>query len=432
MISRYAWILREFLKKVWARVAGFAALALVSVGLARVLSPYLGNDIGITTGSEAVEQLLGILSSSMLAVTTFSLSIAVSAFAAAAGTATPRAAVLLQQDRTTQNVLATFLGAFLFGLLGLVALKADLYDAAGRVVLFLFTIAVIGIVVIALIRWIGHLMQFGRMGDTLDRVEAATATALERRLADPYMGGRCLAGEPDGGMYQVMAAATGYVQHIDMQALQDCAAAHDVQIYLRCLPGSFVTKGLPLARVSANAPDPALDDSLCRAITVGNRRTFEEDPRFGLIVLAEIASRALSPAVNDPGTAIDVLGRFVRILSMWRDRSVPEICFPDVFVMPITPQDAIEDAFRPIARDGAGLVEVQIRLQKALTALHDLAPDALGEPATRMARDALARAEAAEMAASDLVAIRDVSRFPVTATSDLRPEAGDSPVPSNI
>ncbi len=223
MISHYTWYLREILKKVWVRVVSFALLAFLSVGLAWLLSPFLAEDIALKAGSDAVEQLLEVLTSSMLAVTTFSLSIAVAAFAAAAGTATPRAAVLLQQDRTTQNVLATFLGAFLFGLVGLIALNANLYNDAGLVVIFLFTVAVIGLVVVALIRWIDHLMSFGRMGDTLDRVEAATATALERRLGDPYLGGRRLVGSPDTRMLPVrqphnrICAACGHANHTGLR-----------------------------------------------------------------------------------------------------------------------------------------------------------------------------------------------------------------------
>ncbi len=51
-------------------------------------------------------------------------------------------------------------------------------------------------------------------------------------------------------------------------------------------------------------------------------RTFEDDPRFGLIVLSEIADKALSPGVNDPGTAIDVIGTLVRLFTLWQ--SPPE------------------------------------------------------------------------------------------------------------
>ncbi|OZB20425.1 MAG: hypothetical protein B7X55_00475 [Rhodobacterales bacterium 34-62-10] len=409
MISQYAWYLRDLLKKVWVRVASFAVFALLSVWLARVLSPFLTADIALKTGSDAAEELLTILTTSMLAVTTFSLSIAVSAFAAAASTATPRAVVLLQEDRTTQNVLATFLGAFLFGLVGLIALNADLYDDAGLVVIFGFTVVVIGLVVVALIRWIDHLMSFGRMRDTLDRVEAATTRALDLRLNDPYFGGHRLVGLPDDVMIPVPSRETGYVQHIDMPTIQDCAKTLEAQVYLNALPGRFVVKGAPLMWVSTRKLDDQRRDRFCAAVTLGTSRTFEGDPRFGLIVLSEIASRALSPAVNDPGTAIDILGRLVRILSLWQDRAVPNVRYDAVHVPAVTPQEAVEDAFRPISRDGASIVELQIRLQKSLRALSALSPTAFAVPATRMAEDAVARAEAAGIACFDLAEIRAVA-----------------------
>lgn len=416
MISRYTWYLREVLKKVWVRVVSFALLAIVSVMLARVLAPFLPDEFALQTGSEAVTQLLGVLTSSMLAVTTFSLSIAVSAFAAAAGTATPRATVLLQEDRTTQNVLATFLGAFLFGLVGLIALHADLYDDSGKVVVFIFTIAVIGLVVVALIGWIDHLMDFGRMDDTLDRVEAAATESLSQRLSNPYLGGRPMIGAPSGMGSAVLAKETGYVQHIDMQALQDCAEKADAQVSVNRLPGTFVSHGQRLLHITGATADDDRADELRRAFVIGTQRSFKEDPRFGLIVLSEIASRALSPAVNDPGTAIDILGRHVRILSQWREDPEAEVHFPDVFVPAIMVDDVMEDAFRPIARDGAGLVEVQIRLQKALAALQSAAPDLFAESATRMAHDALIRAEAALRTPLDLPDIRDAAGLPFTGS----------------
>jgi uncharacterized membrane protein len=409
MISRYAWYLRETLKKVWVRVVGFAVLALVAAGLARVLSPWLPEALALQTGSEAVAQLLGILTSSMLAVTTFSLSIAVSAFSAAAGSATPRATVLLQQDRTTQNVLATFLGAFLFGLVGLVALRAEFYDASGKVVVFLFTVVVIGLVVVALIGWIGHLMQFGRMGDTLDRVERAAADALQRRLDNPWLGGLPLTGAPPDEATVVAAAETGYVRHLDMQALQAWAARLGAMLFLFRLPGAFVAPGTPLLAVGGAVPDEDGIAELRAAFTLGAARSFEEDPRFGLIVLTEIASRALSPAVNDPGTAIDILGRHVRILSRWRERADAERRFDRVCVPPIRVADAVEDAFRPIARDGATLSEVQIRLQKALAALCASAPAIFAPACTALSREALDRARAVPLLASEIARLEAVA-----------------------
>jgi len=409
MISRNAWYLREMLKKVWVRVVGFALLALVAAGLARVLSPYLPEVLALQTGSKAVAQLLGILTSSMLAVTTFSLSIAVSAFTAATSTATPRATILLQEDRTTQNVLATFLGAFLFGLVGLIALHADFYNASGKVVVFLFTIVVIGLVVVALIRWIGHLMQFGRMDDTLDRVERAAAAALRRRLDNPYLGGAPLLGAVPARCVTVPSMATGYVQHIDMQALQDCAADVATRLFVLRLPGSFVAPGVPLVSAHDGPIEEAHATALRRAFTVGAQRTFEDDPRFGLIVLTEIASRALSPAVNDPGTAIDILGRHLRILSQWRERKDAEVQFDRVYVCPIAVQDVIEDAFRPIARDGASLYEVQVRLLKSLQALHAGAPGIFAPACEAMSREVIQRAEAGSLLPLEMAALRSAA-----------------------
>lgn len=81
--------------------------------------------------------------------------------------------------------------------------------------------------------------------------------------------------------------------------------------------GGFVTLNRPIARVAFSSPDGTPEDAhqvVNRAVVLGADRSFHMDPRFGLTTLAEIASRALSPGINDPGTAIDVIKRLIRIL----------------------------------------------------------------------------------------------------------------------
>lgn len=67
--------------------------------------------VSVKVGAEAVDNILNILASSMLAVTTFSLSIMVTAYGSATTNVTPRATRLVVEDVTTQNVLATFIGS---------------------------------------------------------------------------------------------------------------------------------------------------------------------------------------------------------------------------------------------------------------------------------------------------------------------------------
>lgn len=211
MTSRPLWWLMLKLRKAWVRIVAFAALALLTAVMAQLLGPLLPRGPHTNVGADAVEDILSIITSSMLVVTTFSLSVAVSAFAAAASSATPRATALLQEDPTTQNVLATFIGAFLFGLLGLIGLKAQLYDDAGRVILYVATLVVVVLVVAALIRWIDHLMSFGRMADTLSRIERAATRSLKARLENPWLGGRPRQGEIPASGVRIGAHKTGYV-----------------------------------------------------------------------------------------------------------------------------------------------------------------------------------------------------------------------------
>lgn len=67
--------------------------------------------------------------------------------------------------------------------------------------------------------------------------------------------------------------------------------------------------------MSGGEIDPRIDRALSRAFTVERHRSFEHDPRLGLIALGEIASRALAPATNDPGTAVEVLNALLRTSS---------------------------------------------------------------------------------------------------------------------
>jgi len=183
VISKWRWLLLQFSRRMWLRVAAFSLFATAAALMGIVLQPILPPGVSARLGADAVGNILDILASSMLAVTTFSLSVMVSAYSAATSSVTPRATRLLMDDTTTQNVLAVFIGSFLYSLVGLAALSTGAYGSDGQVILFAVTIAVILLIVITILRWIEHLARLGRVGETTARVEAATAKALsDRRL----------------------------------------------------------------------------------------------------------------------------------------------------------------------------------------------------------------------------------------------------------
>lgn len=419
-MPRWQWALKQLARRLWLRATLIGILGVIAAALAVVIEPYLPPEMPGSIGADAVESILAIIASSMLTVTTFSLSVMISAYGSATSNVTPRATRLLLEDRLSQNVLSTFIGSFLFAIVGIVSLGAGIYGDRARVILFLLTIADIVLIVAALLSWIDHLTRLGRVGETTDRVEQATRQAIEARLAAPYLGGtpRDDHSVPDGAR-PVAADTVGYVLSIDVAALSDCCDRVAGDIHVATLPGVFVYPDTPLAWIVApEADDPeegaAQQESIRRAFTLGDVRSFDQDPRFGLAVLSEIASRAMSPAVNDAGTAIDVIGRTTRLLTLWArkkgaaDDKAEPVEHPQVHVPPLATADLFEDAFLLLARDGAGLIEVQLRLRKALLALARMGDADVRAAARDQARLALARAEVALTLEEDRIRLRAI------------------------
>jgi uncharacterized membrane protein len=392
MIPRWSWILAQLTRQIWVRATLFSLLAVAAALLGILVSPYIPADLPAKVGADAVDHLLGIIAASMLTVTTFSLSVMVSAYSAATSNVTPRATRLVMEDSTTQNVLSTFVGSFLFSLVGIIVLSTGAYGAQGRIVLFGATIGVVILIVATLLRWIDHLSRLGRVTETTALVEEAAAKAMRDRHKHPYMGGARLGDPADipALARPVHTEEIGYVQHVDVEALSGLIDDKTAAIYLVAIPGDFVDPTEPIAWVFGLDEDPEADIRGC--YTIGSVRAFDQDPRFGLSVLAEIGSKALSQAINDPGTAIDVIGRGVRVIAIWAEPvEAKDPKYPKVFVPEVEVGDIFDDMFTPLARDGAGNIEVGLRLMKAFSSLWRISPQRFGPSARRHADEALTR-----------------------------------------
>jgi uncharacterized membrane protein len=410
--SRWRWLLAQFTRRLWLRVTLFALAGVATAAAGIFLAPYVPDAWTFEIGAKAIDGILNVLASSMLAVTVFSVSTMVQAYGAATTNVTPRATRLLMEDNTSKNVLGTFIGSFLFSLVGITALSTGFYGDQGRAILLVVTIGLIALIAVTILRWIDYLARFGRLGETIQRVEEATWKAMKTRLKHQHLGGRPMHGGAPADAWPVFAASIGYVQHIDIAVLEECASEAKGEVFVTALPGVFADPARPVAMVSGRE-DETIAKSVEDTFTIGPERTFDQDPRFGLSVLAEIASRALSPAVNDPGTAIDVIGRGVRLLAQWARFDSAEVDagvdYPHVRVPALQAGDLFDDVFSPIARDGAGLLEIQLRLQKAFLALTEADPAAFGGEARRHSRLALQRAESALTLDEERNAVRIVA-----------------------
>ncbi|MFZ2236653.1 MAG: DUF2254 family protein [Dokdonella sp.] len=384
--------LRDRRNLVWTTPAAASVIAIaMAFGAAAGnvwMAPKMLPDIKAAT----LESLLGILATSMLTVTTFSLAVMVSAFAAASSGTTPRALELVMGDDSTRLAIASFIAAFIYSIIAKTALGLSYYGQNGRFILFLCTVLVLTYLIVTLILWVKTLTRLGRLDNTLEKIEEATQDALDSLRASATMGANP-SPDPLPPGNEVIAKKVGYLTHIDMESLQELAEQAGTRIHVRIRPGSLVSPGTCLAM--SESADAELLEKAAEAFVLGSERSYDQDPRFGLIVLSETAQRALSPAVNDPGTAIQVMTIMTRLLIGEPKQPADKnpLKFDRISVIEIDQAALISDGFDPISRDGAGMLEVGVRMQKLLAIIAKNSSPTIAKSATTQAQVALRRAE---------------------------------------
>ena len=417
MGDRLRFLINRIRERLWIKPLVMSVLSALTVFLVKMLDIDAVAQFVPHITQDSIETLLTILSGSMLMISTFAVGSMVAAYASASNNATPRSFSLIIADDVSQNALSTFIGAFIYSVVALIAIENGYYDKAGRFVLFVLTVLILVLVIVTFVRWVDRIARLGRLKGTINKVEEATASAFKRRRDARTLGCAPAMRQPVNGSQHVYGTAIGYVQQVNVATLQAYAEALKIRITLTALPGMFSAPGRALAFVTSDTGDAQHIDTaqIAQAFLIGDDRVFEEDPRFGLIVLSEIAGRALSPAVNDPGTAIYILGVFVRLFALWckpNKEGETQACEYDRVEVPqLSVEDMFDDAFTAIARDGAGAVEVASRLQKSLKSLASIGDSAMRDAALHHSRIALARAEHVLDLPEDLRVVRDLASF---------------------
>lgn len=167
----------------------------------------------------------------------------------------------------------------------------------------------------------------------------------------------------------------------EITALVRQAQATDAVIVLACAVGDTLVDNTLLLRVHGGR-ELLAETPLRRAIQTARERTFEQDPKYPLRLLVDIAIKALSPAINDPTTAVQAIDQIEDLLLRLGRRTLDAGCAMDergvlrlVFPTP-TWEDYLALAFDEIRQYGVSSVQVMRRLRSALLNLVDAVTDA--------------------------------------------------------
>lgn len=372
--------LRRLSRKLVTRVILIAALALLAQVAAVTIGHYIPDWFNEAVGTKSLDTILRTLATTMLAVTTFSLSVMTSAYQSAAASISHRTRIVLRADTTVHSVLATFVGAFLFALIGIILRATPWMGERESAVLFVFTIIVVGLVVISIIQWINHLELFGALDSTLEALQDEAGPCITNYASAPALGARPL--DPETARRHAAGAALtaprdGYVQYIFLHDLQARAEAADLEISLAVGPGDYVTEGAPLMFLPGPEGEALLRDSeevekLRDAITLENTRSLEQDPRFCLTAIAEVAVRALSPGINDPHTAVDAayrLGALLRRADPAERPAHDAPAFARLWLAPVEIETLYQLSLDLVRRDAGSALEVHAVLAEVLEML---------------------------------------------------------------
>jgi uncharacterized membrane protein len=184
-------------------------------------------------------------------------------------------------------------------------------------------------------------------------------------------------GDPDQ-VVRAIDGAFGVLLGFFSPWLVPVARVHRATIVIVPAVGDFVEPGTPLFHVFG--PERIRERTLLAGVRLGEARTVEQDPLFALRLLVDVAVRALSPAVNDPYTAVQSLDRIAQLLAALGDRNLGEGWRADsggtVRLWYATPDwsDYTLLAFSEIRAFGARIMPVARRLRAVLLDLHAALP----------------------------------------------------------
>jgi len=297
----------------------------------------------------------------------------------------PRIIVSFSRDRVTQWTLGIFLGTFSYCMAALPAAHslphpfAPVATVLGAMVLALVCVGL-------LLFFIHHISQAISVNHIVDRIAAETEAMIDEIMPWPCRLNHHLKDaeplRPNASEVAVLSVDSGYIRFVDTRRLIALAKHYHVTIRVLRRVGHFVPAGIPLMMVSKGKrlPPEGVAELLI-ALDFGPTRTLQQDVEFGVLQIVDVALKAISPAVNDPTTAINCVDQLSRILIRFASRQPPEDLLYDppgivrASIGWIHFERLLDAAFEQIRMYSKTDVAVSLRLLRALGDIAASTPD---------------------------------------------------------
>ncbi|GGJ43513.1 DUF2254 domain-containing protein [Neoroseomonas lacus] len=345
-------------------------------------------DLGVSAA--AVLAALSAISSGMMALTGIVLSIAFVMLQFSAITYSPRFASRFARDPVLFHALGIFFATFTYALATTLwvdragGMGVPTLSAIGAVVLLFASLLVFGL----LMRRLGDLQITNTLRFIGDQGREVIRQTIDAGVARAAAVAGATPAEPVVQLLRHQGPPR-YVQAYDMPALVALARRADGVIDMEAAVGDMLLDGSVVLRVLGGTGG-IQEAELRRAVRLGSDRTFEQDPKYPLRLLVDVAIKALSPAINDPTTAVQALDQIEDLLRRLARQplDIGRVADGDGSLHLAFPSpnwsDYLSLTFDEIRVFGTTSVQVLRRLRSALLGLEDLlGGDARGEEVRR-------------------------------------------------
>lgn len=368
---------REWLDRSWLVIPALYVVAALALGkLVPLLESGDAGPLGLNLDRDSARSILEATAGGMIAFTGLVVSVAVVVVQFGASQYTPRLVLRFRRDTVVKHALGIFIAPALYALVSLVDVgDGDVPNLTVAVAVLLLVSAVFAFftLVARLLDLLRPRRLYGQLRAGCERaIDEVYPDALGNRTADEG------AAPPETGTLVAYAGPSGVLSALDREALLRTASAGDATVEVALPVGAFVHDGATLFHVHGTTELPRRE--LLRAAIVAEERTLVQDPAFAIRAIVDIAIRALSPAVNDPTTAVQGLDVLEAILHRLAGRELGAGLIRDASGTPRVRcpapdwTDLLDLALTEIRAYGAGAHQVTRRLRALLEDLRDAVP----------------------------------------------------------
>ncbi|HEV7551257.1 MAG TPA: DUF2254 domain-containing protein [Candidatus Angelobacter sp.] len=365
----------------WLIPGLYAVTAIAASMILPRIEHYVFPHLKAEASIEASIAIYSSIASGMMALTgiVFSLTLLMVQFSATAYS--PRLVMWIARDPVLSHALGVFSATFLYAIAALEWLDRN----SSRKVPFISSLVVIVLLLTSVGMFVGLIHRIGRL--QINRMLIFTGDRGREVIEKVYGPLGLSSNKVATGDFRTLIPEQTLLHHgeprslesVNVNRLVKLAKQHDACIKVVTAVGDTVLEGTPLLQIF-NASHSFTERELSKVLELGGERTFEQDPKYAIRLLVDIAIRALSPAINDPTTAVQALDQIGDLLLRLGGRRLEIGPYPDDsgrirLIVPFPSwDDFLHLGFEEILSYGAKSVQIMRRMKALITDLLAVLP----------------------------------------------------------